>query len=109
MEEDAADSPCVIESVPFLNESYRNAILISTSCLEHEMLGGIQIAFLVVSTDRLFPWDNSTVYKPNASDVERICSARRQRSEPAQGSQHQARNGQKKNPQQTSKFNSIVL
>jgi len=31
-----------------------------------------QIAFLIVSTDKTCPWDNSTVYKSNASGVKRI-------------------------------------
>ncbi len=44
-----------------------------------------------------FPWDNSTVYKPSASDVERILSARKQRFEPAPCNQYQANSGQRKN------------
>ena len=37
-----------------------------------EIIAFNQIAFLIVSTDKTCPWDNSTVYKPNASGVERI-------------------------------------
>ena len=40
--------------------------------LQYEIIEFNQIAFLIVSTDKTCPWDNSTVYKPNASDVKRI-------------------------------------
>ncbi len=52
VEENAADSRCVIESGAFLNESRRNAILISTQTLEKETIDFNPIAFLIVSTDR---------------------------------------------------------
>ena len=58
--------------VPFLNESRRNAIAISARTLQYEIIEFNQIAFLIVSTDKTCPWDNSTEYKPNASGVERI-------------------------------------
>jgi hypothetical protein len=52
VEEDAADSRCVIESGAFLNESRRNAIAISARMPEQETIEFNQIAFRVVSTDR---------------------------------------------------------
>jgi hypothetical protein len=56
-----------------------------------------QIAFLIVSTDKTSLWDNGTEYERNASDVERIYSAKRQRCEPAPCSQRQASSGQRRN------------
>jgi hypothetical protein len=48
---ETADSRCVIECA-FLNESRRNAILISGPMLKGKRLEFNQIAFLAVSTDR---------------------------------------------------------
>jgi len=42
-------------------------------------------------------WDSSIVYEPSASDGELICSARRQRCEPARHGPCRANNGQRKN------------
>jgi hypothetical protein len=53
-----------------------------------------------------FPWDNSTVYETNASDAERIWSAKRQRCEPAR---HQASSGQRRNPLRKSEFDLIPV
>jgi hypothetical protein len=50
------------------------------------------------------PWDNSIVYVPNAGDIERICSARKQRCEPAPCNPHQANSGQRSNPKRKNKF-----
>lgn len=75
VEEDAADSRSVIESLwsgAFLNESRRNAIPISGPKAAVQKIEFNQIAFLIVSTDKTCPWDNSTVHKPNVSDGKRI-------------------------------------
>ena len=53
VEEDAADSRWVIESGAFLNESRRNAIVISARMPEQKTIEFNQIAFRVVSTDKI--------------------------------------------------------
>jgi hypothetical protein len=53
VEEDAADSRSVIESGAFLNESCRNAIVISARIPEQKTIEFNQIAFRVVSTDNI--------------------------------------------------------
>ena len=76
VEEDAADSRCVIESVwsgaffrRIAQKRNRDFLL---ERWQYEIIEFNQIAFLIVSTDKTCPWDNSAEYKPNASDVKRI-------------------------------------
>ncbi len=54
-------------------------------------------------------WDKSTVYEPNASDEERICSARRERCEQVRRGQRQASSGQRKSRVARSSFDFDVL
>ena len=75
VEEDAADSRSVIESVWSGAFFKRIAQKRNRDFCSNDGAGIIefnQIAFLIVSTDKTCPWDNSIVYKPNASDGKRI-------------------------------------
>ena len=49
-------------------------------------------------------WDKSTVYEPNASDEERICSARRERFEQVRRGQRRLSSGQRKSRVPRSSF-----
>lgn len=90
--------------VPFLNESRGNAIAFSTRAGGPEIIELNQIAFLVVSTDKKCPWDNSIVFKPNASGAERIWNVRRQRDAPAPHNPGRASRERKKNRLPKSKW-----
>src|SRR6266496_2558467 len=68
----------------------------------------IRIAFLDVSIDRDL-WDNSTVYEPNASEDELICSARRLHCEPAGRARPRASNGQRTSRTRRGRFGPIVV
>jgi hypothetical protein len=50
------------------------------------------------------PWDNSIVYESNASAIELIYSAKKQRCGPAPCNRHQLNSGQKRNPNRKDKF-----